>query len=90
VDDPAGLKAITAISVDKHTRGRITARRPVRLMIVGRTPGRPPRLLGLVKGLFWHCAGWRAARAGRPGSSPARLDPLRGYLTALVDQLAQS
>jgi hypothetical protein len=52
VDDPAGLKAITAISVDKHTRGRITARRPVRLMIVGRTPGRPPRLLGLVKASF--------------------------------------
>jgi hypothetical protein len=85
VDDPARLKAITAISVDKHTWERGNGQVSCRVRHRDRRPH--PRSPAAAAGpgpqpLSALCcpAGWCVARAGRPGSLPATLDPFRGYL----------
>lgn len=83
VDDPARLKAITRIGLYKHAWERAMARRPSQYAtgILDLTPGRPSRLLDLVKtapALCWP-TGWPAPD-WKARIVTATLDPLRGLL----------
>ena len=88
VDDPTRLAGVGGLGVDEHVWSRASRTRRTRFAtgVVDITPGRPVRLLDVVKGRTGKVyADWINAHdtAWRAGITVAALDPFRGYATAL-------
>jgi transposase len=92
VDEPARLDNVTALGVDEHVwqHAKPCRRTQFATGVVDLSPGRPPRLLEVVKGRTGKVyADWIAEREQqwRNRIRVAALDPFRGYATALCTQL---
>jgi transposase len=92
VDDPARLDGVAGLGVDEHAWQRGNAHRHTQYAtgVVGLRPGRAARLLEVVPGRSGGVyADWLATRPAswRAQIRIAALDPFRGYLNALREQL---
>lgn len=92
VDDPDRLAGVVGLGVDETAWLRATATRSTQYVtgIVDLTPGRPARLLDVVRGRSASAyASWIAERerAWRAGIRFAALDPFHGYARALRSEL---
>jgi transposase len=92
IDTAGRIDAVSGLGVDEHAWQRANARRSTQWAtgIVDLTPGRPARLLDVVAGRSGKAyREWIAARepAWREAVRVAALDPFRGYLNALREQL---
>jgi transposase len=92
VDAPDRLDGVTGLGVDEHAWQRANAHRHTVYAtgVVGFRPGAPARLLEIVQGRSGKVYGdWLAARPTpwRQQIRIAALDPFRGYLNALREQL---
>ena len=92
IDHASRLDGVGGLGVDEHAWQRASPSRPTQWAtgIVDITPGRPARLLDIVKGRSGAAYGdWlgQRDRSWREQIRVAALDPFRGYLTALRGQL---
>jgi transposase len=95
VQDPDRLDGISGLGVDEHVWQHAGPRRRTGFAtgVVDLTPGRPPRVLEVMKGRTGKVyADWIAEReqAWRDRIDFAALDPFRGYASALTTQLPQT